>query len=315
MNIYQILVRIFTAAAVVVSLFSGDIEYRTALTILSGIYIFLFLLIPKGQSSKYVFLIVDILFISFAIYLTGQTYLSILIVPLFSEFVKDQKDVLFFSVFSSIPVLTALYISNFSEFLFIPIILAGVMGTAGLYRAFTDREKYFNELKNEMENLYIKNISFQEAMEDQSRLLELYESLKKMRENRFPLKVWIYDINERLGTDGIIFFDIANNRCYSTGDANCSKELLRYIDAPVVNFQEHRVNEILDAEKVVGITIEDRDNIYGIIFIASKLKEIDLQALQLIKDQLTLYFLELQEEPSQKNSSIGTGREKETDSD
>jgi len=312
MNVFQLLVRVFIAVAVITSLFAGDIEYSTALVLLSGIYILAFLLTPKNSTGKYLVLLMDIVFLSIAIYLTGYTSLSILVVPLFAEFVKDIKDIGYFSLLSVVPIAISLYVSGFNDYIFLPIILAGVMGIAGLYKTFADREDYFRQLKNEMENLYIKNISFQEIIDLQGKFNRLYSSLKEMREKKHPIKIWIYDINEKLGTDGIVFFDLQHNRCYSTGKTTCRKELLEYIDEPFMVFKNHPVNSMFDAPYVYVITVEDRDKVYGVFAFVSKLKEIDPQLIKMVSEQLLLYFLENSDDkPSNKNSGVASSRKEE----
>ena len=295
MGIYSTIVRFFVALSVIVSLYTGDLEYSTALTILSLIYISGYLLIPKNKNTKYLYFVIDAVFISFAVYLTGYTYLSVLIIPLFSEFVKESKDTIYFLTVSFIPVFTALYTANFSEFSFIPLIIGGLIGIYGLNQTFIQKEKYFNDLKNDMENLYIKNISYQEKISQQDKILSVYNSLKKMRKNRFPLKIWIYDINEILGSDGIMFFDLKNNRCYSTEKIQCNKEILNFIDRPFIEFKNHQVNKILNAPYVYAVTIENNKDLVGIVVFISKLKEIDKEILELIRDQLVLYSIETSE--------------------
>lgn len=292
MGIYSSILRVFIAISVVLSVYTGDIEYSTALTILAGVYIFAYFLIPKNQSSKRFFFIFDIFFISTAIYLTGYTYLSLLIIPIFTEFVKDSREIIYFSILSLIPVFVSLYVSNFTEFSFIPIIFAGTAGIFGLYKSFSDRENYFRELKNEMENLYIKNISYQEMINQQNKILKVYSSLKEMREKNFPLKIWIYDINEVLEADGLMFFDLKNNKCYSTEKINCDKEILKYIDKPVLFFKNHELNKKLNAPYVVAVTIEDKTDVYGVVIIVSKLKDIDMETVKVLKDNLVLYMIE-----------------------
>ncbi len=292
MGIYSTIVRFFVALSVIVSLYTGDLEYSTALTILSLIYISGYLLIPKNENTKYLYFLIDAVFISFAVYLTGYTYLSVLIIPLFSEFVKENKDIIYFLSVSFIPVFTALYTANFSEFSFIPLIAGGVVGIYGLNKTFIQKEKYFNDLKNDMENLYIKNISYQEKINQQEKILSVYNSLKKMREKKFPLKIWIYDINEILGSDGIMFFDLKNNRCYATEKIQCNKDILKFIDRPFLEFKNHEVNKILNAPYVYAVTIENNKDITGIVVFVSKLKDIDRDILELIRDQLVLYSIE-----------------------
>jgi len=295
MGIFSTTVRIFIALSVILSLYTGDLEYSTALTILSLIYIAGYLLIPKTKNTKYMYLLIDTIFISFAIYLTGYTYLSVLIIPLFPEFVKENRDIMYFLAVSSIPVFTALYTANFSEFSFIPLIAGGLIGIYGLNQTFIQKEKYFNDLKNDMENLYIKNISYQEKINQQEKILSVYNSLKKMRKNKFPLKMWIYDINEILGSDGIMFFDLKNNKCYATEKVQCNKDILKFIDKSFLEFKNHEVNKILSAPYVYAVTIEDKKDVSGIVVFVSKLKDIDKDLLELIKDQLVLYSIEITE--------------------
>lgn len=292
MGIYSTVVRFFVALSVIVSLYTGDLEYSTALTILSLIYISGYLLIPKNKNTKYLYFVIDVVFISLAVYLTGYTYLSVLIIPLFSEFVKESKDIIYFLTVSFIPVFTALYTANFSEFSFIPLIIGGLIGIYGLNQTFIQKEKYFNDLKNDMENLYIKNISYQEKISQQDKILSVYNSLKKMRKNRFPLKIWIYDINEILGSDGTMFFDLKNNRCYSTEKIQCNKEILNFIDRPFIEFKNHQVNKILNAPYVYTLTIENNKDLTGIVVIVSKLKDINKDQLEMISDHLILYSIE-----------------------
>ncbi|NPA57771.1 MAG: hypothetical protein GXN94_00610 [Aquificae bacterium] len=312
MSIFQFLVRVFIALAVASSLFMGKIEYSTALALLSGIYILAFLLIPKNATSRYIILLMDVVFLSLSIYLTGYTYLAFLVVPLFAEFVRDWKDTIYFLLLSAFPVAVALFVSGFNDYTVVPITVAGLLGTAGLYKTFADRERYFRHLKNEMENLYIKNISFQEMVDRLGKLKEVYSSLKKLRKEKLPLKLWIYDINEKLGTDGIVYFDFINHKCYSTGEAVCKKELLQHIDSPFLVFRNHQVNDLMEAPFVYALTVEDRDRVYGILIFVSKLKEVDQQLLEVVGEQLFLYFIENSDQkPSDKDSGIAAGGEGE----
>jgi len=165
MNIYQIIVRVLISGGVLLSLYTGSFDYATALAILSIIYFFSYIILPKSKNSRYLFLIIDVIFISIAIYLTGNAYLSLFVIPLFSEFVRDIKEIGYFFLLASSPLMISLYVSNFSELTIIPILLAGLAGVYGIYKTFVDRDNYYKQLKTEMENLYIKNISFQEKIE------------------------------------------------------------------------------------------------------------------------------------------------------
>ncbi|MDQ7056872.1 MAG: hypothetical protein Q9M89_10705 [Persephonella sp.] len=310
MNIFQILIRFFIAFTVILATLNGNVDYSGALFSLSGMYFLSYLLVPKNTNTKYLFLLFDIFFISISTYLTGYVHLSMLTVPLFVEFVRNYRDTLYFLSLSSIPLFISSYISYFSEFTFLSTTLAGLIGIYGLYSSFSKIEKDFKEAKNEMENLYIKNISYQEKIQQQEELLSILKSLKKMREEKIPLKLWIYDINEILGIDGIVYFDFLNSRCYSTEKVKCEKDALKLIEGDFELYQNHDINRIFNAPYVFAITIGKGEEIDGVLFFVSKLKPLNAEVIKIIKDQLNLYMLELSAEKiSQKDSSITASRE------
>ncbi len=315
MEFFPVLIRLFIALTVIIVAFTGDIEYDVALFSLSGVYLISYFLIPKTNNTKYIFLIIDTLFISISIYLTGYIHLSMLIVPLYYEFVKEKKDSVYFLILASVPVLISLYVSYFSEFAIIPLTIAGLTGIYAIYYSYSSIENYFKKLKDEMENLYIKNISYQEKIEQQEQILKILKSLNKMREEKIPLKLWIYDINEILGTDGIVYFDLLNSRCYSTEKVKCEKDALKIIEGDFQFYHNHDINRIFNAPYVCGITIGKGEEIDGVLFFVSKLKPLNPETVKIIKDQLDLYMLELSAEKiSQKDSSITASRQEETDS-
>ncbi len=315
MEFFPVLIRLFIALTVIIVAFTGDIEYDVALFSLSGVYLISYFLIPKTNNTKYIFLIIDTLFISISIYLTGYIHLSMLIVPLYYEFVKEKKDSVYFLILASVPVLISLYVSYFSEFAIIPLTIAGLTGIYAIYYSYSSIENYFKKLKDEMENLYIKNISYQEKIEQQEQILKILKSLNKMREEKIPLKLWIYDINEILGTDGIVYFDLLNSRCYSTEKVKCEKDALKIIEGDFQFYHNHDINRIFNAPYVCGITIGKGEEIDGVLFFVSKLKPLNPETVKIIKDQLDLYMLELSAEKiSQKDSSITASRQEEADS-
>ncbi|MBK3332360.1 hypothetical protein GWK41_04670 [Persephonella atlantica] len=315
MNIFQALIRFFIAITVVLATINGNIEYSGALFSLSGIYFLSYLLVPKNPNTKYLFLLFDILFISISTYLTGYVHLSLLTVPLFVEFVRNYRDTVYFLALSCVPLFVSSYVSYFSEFTFLTITLSGLIGIYGLYHSLSNIEKQFKEAKNEMENLYIKNISYQEKINQQDKILKILKSLNKMREEKIPLKLWIYDINEILGTDGIVYFDLLNSRCYSTEKVKCEKDALKIIEGDFQFYHNHDINRIFNAPYVCGITIGKGEEIDGVLFFVSKLKPLNPETVKIIKDQLDLYMLELSAEKiSQKDSSITASRQEETDS-
>lgn len=302
MSIYQAGIRLLIVIGIIISLYSGDFDYTPAITLLAIIYFFSYVLIPKGKNTKYLFLLVDIAFLSIGIYFTGNSYLVLFLVPLFTEFVRESKEIVYFLFSSAIPLYLALYTSNFSD-LSIPLILAaGFFGIAGLYLAYKQKDKYFEELKNDMENMYIKNISFQEKIEQIEKKLRIYNFLETLRERKFPLKLWIYDLNELLGTDGIILFDFEKNKCFSTGNVECNKDILKYIEKPFQKFENTEINHIFNAPYIYSVILDDGKNPVGAMIFISKLKDINPDFIKIVKEQLTLYFLESNKPNSEEES-------------
>ncbi|WP_297454965.1 hypothetical protein [Persephonella sp.] len=316
MNIYQIIIRILISGGVLLSLYTGAFDYATALAVLSIIYFFSYIILPKGKNSKYMFLIIDTIFISIAVYLTGNAYLSLFVIPLFSEFVKDIRDIGYFFLLSASPVMISLYVSDFSELTIVPILFAGLVGIYGLYKTFIEKDSHYKELKQEMENLYIKNISFQEKIEQLSKKEQLYQSLKKLRDNRFPLKIWIYDLNEIMGTDGVIFFDFTEHKCYSTGKVECNKDILKYIQEPVQKISSQEINEEKGFPHITASFIDINGEPVGALIFFSSLKDINLSDIEFIREQLILYFLENSgKEISKEDSGITSGGKEKAEGD
>ncbi|WP_457642327.1 hypothetical protein [Persephonella sp.] len=296
MILYHILIRLFIVAGIIAALYVGNIEYKTALSILSVIYLFLHILInfPEEKNiSKYISFIIDISFLSFMIYMTGLPYLAVFILPVFVDFLSDKKDIFLYTIGTFIPTGISLYISNLSEFLFIPLILGGMAGMLKLRQTFKEKERYFREQKDAMENLYLKNIAYEEKIDQYNKILSVLKSLQILKDKELVFQGWLFELNEILSADGIIFFDFKDQKCMSTNDIPCEKEILKFITDNIQEFEESSVNEILKHNYVVSILIGDGEKIYGVLVIAYKFKtEIEKDIYRLIIDYLKCYLSE-----------------------
>ncbi len=296
MIIYHILVRLFITTGVTAALYIGNIEYKTALTILSVVYLFLHILInfPEEKDiSKYISLTVDVSFLTFMIYMTALPYLAVFILPVFSDFLHNKKDILLYTLLGTIPVGTSLYISNFSEFLFIPLILGGMAGMIKLRQIFIQKERYFRQQKDEMENLYLKNIAYEEKLDQYARLFSVIESLQKLKDGKLFFQGWLYELDEILSADGVAFFDFNERKCISTSGIKCEKEILKYVTDPIQEFKESPVNELLGSEYVVTLLIENNETISGVLIIAYRFKiEKREEIYRIILDYLRCYLKE-----------------------
>jgi len=294
--IYHILVRLFITTGVTAALYIGNIEYKTALTILSVVYLFLHILInfPEEKDiSKYISLTVDVSFLTFMIYMTALPYLAVFILPVFSDFLHNKKDILLYTLLGTIPVGTSLYISNFSEFLFIPLILGGMAGMIKLRQIFIQKERYFRQQKDEMENLYLKNIAYEEKLDQYARLFSVIESLQKLKDGKLFFQGWLYELDEILSADGVAFFDFNERKCISTSGIKCEKEILKYVTDPIQEFKESPVNELLGSEYVVTLLIENNETISGVLIIAYRFKiEKREEIYRIILDYLRCYLKE-----------------------
>ncbi|WP_456401743.1 hypothetical protein [Persephonella sp.] len=267
--------RLFITVGVIAAIYVGNIEYKHALSILSLIYLFLHILInypEEKEISKYISIFIDVSFLTFMIYMTGLPYLAVFILPVFSDFLYSKKDIGIYTILAVIPVGTSLYISNFSDFLFIPLILGGMAGMLKLRQVFIKKEKYFREQKDEMENLYLKNIAYEEKIDQLNRLFSTLESLQKLKDGKLTFQGWLYELNEILSTNGIVFFDFTERKCISAGEIDCNKEILKYITDTIQEFEDSSVNELLNSDYTVSILIENEDSILGILVIAYKFK-------------------------------------------
>ncbi len=275
---YSVLVRVFIVLGIAIAIYFGNIEYGNALILMSLVYLFLYFIIFDYEEKtwlKYIFLIIDMIFITLMIYLTGFTYLSVFIIPIISDFINDKKEIVLFSLASLIPIGMSLYISNFTDFLFIPLILGGISGALKLKVLLNKKEKEIKKLKEDAEEIYIQNIKLQDKLEENRKILETLRLLKSLQKREISLKQFIYILKEIIEADDIVFFDYINAKCISTDKSKCDKSVLKYIKENPQVFTKGIINEKFDSEYVVSVVLEKEENIIGVLFIVFKLKPKD----------------------------------------
>ncbi len=143
-----------------------------------------------------------------------------------------------------------------------------------------------------MENLYIKNIAFQEKIEEYKDISSIYTIMNKLKDKKINIQSWLYGIYEELNTDGIVFFDFKGNKCINIGNGKCDKELLKYITEEIDILEDTPVNEKLGSAKVVSILCEQDGNI-NCVLLFSYIGDLNdnFEKFKIIKDYLTLYYL------------------------
>ncbi len=275
---YSVLVRVFIVLGIAIAIYFGNIDYGKPLILMSLVYLFLYFIIFDYEEKiwlKYIFLIIDMLFITLMIYLTGFPYLSVFIIPIISDFINDKKEIIFFSLASLIPIGMSLYMSNFTDFLFIPLILGGISGALKLKVLLNKKEKEIKRLKEDAEEIYIQNIKLQDKLEENKKILETIRLLKSLQKGEISLKQFIYILKEIIEADDIVFFDYINAKCISTDRNKCDKSVLKYINENPQVFTKGVINEKFDSEYVVSVVLEKEENIIGVLFVVFKFKPKD----------------------------------------
>ncbi len=294
--IYSFFIRFFVVLGVISSLLIENVEYKSALIILSIIYLLFFSIIAitsEGKRSiKFIFYGVDTLFLSFIIYVTGLTYLSTFVIPFFSEFTEGKEDYIFYGTFSIVPIGLSLYLSNFSDYIFIPLVISGLIAMYKLKKEYEERELYYKKLKSQMEELYKENLSFQEKFEENKAQMEIIPTLQETLQGELGFKEALYQLNDYLKSSGIAFIDFLEHKCIAVGNSECKKELLAYVKDEIQIIDSEEINEEIDAERVYSLVINDkRDMVFGILFILfNEKKTVNPKFLRVIKDYMDFYF-------------------------
>ncbi len=304
--IYSFFIRFFVVLGIISSLIIENVEYKSALIILSIIYLLFFSILSitseKKKNMKFVFYGIDTIFLTFIIYITGLTYLSTFVIPFFSEFLEGKEEHIFFSIFSVIPVGIALYLSNFSDYIFLPLIIAGLTAIFKVKKEFNEKEWYFKKLKTQMENLYMENLSLQEKIHENQAHMEVIPTLQALLKEELNLKETLYQLNEIFRTKGMAFIDFMNHKCISIGDGECKKEALAYIKDEIQIIDAKEILEMFKAKKIYSVVINDKESIvFGILLlIFEEDKTVEPRLLRIIKDYLDFYFASKAEKKEDK---------------
>ena len=293
---FSALIRLFIVIGIILAIYLSKLEYTIPLALLSVAYLILFFIIEPEEKSllKYIFLLIDITFLSSVIFLSGLPYLSVFIIPLFSDFMRTKKDLIIFTILSTVPIGLSIYMSNFKDLLFIPLILGGVVGFFKLEANYNKKEKRFKKLKKDMEEVYIQNIKFQDILEEQKKLISVLKLLKMLKNKELRFKEFLFRLKENLNADGIVYFDYINSRCISTDNSKCEKAVLKYITKDLQIFENSVVNEILKGGYIGSIVFEQNGKFSGVLFIVYKIKPRDNSNIyETIRDYINLILCEI----------------------
>jgi hypothetical protein len=294
--IYSFFIRFFVVLGIISSLIIENVEYKSALIILSIIYLLFFSILvitSEGKRNlKFIFYAVDIAFLSFMIYITGLTYLSNFVIPFFSEFTEGKDEYTYYGILSVIPIGLSLYLSNFSDYIFLPLILSGLTAIYKVKREFEEKEWHFKKIKSQMDKLYRENLKLQEEILENQVSIELLPVMQSIIKQELSLKEGLFELNEYFRAKGIALIDFVNHKCISVGDAECKKESLAFIKDEIQVLTSKETVEALNCKKAYSIVISNKEDlVYGILFI---LFDDDIQInenlLRVIKDYLDFYF-------------------------
>ncbi len=294
--IYSFLIRFFVVLGVIASLLIENVEYKSALIILSIIYLLFFAILAitseRKKSLKYIYYAIDVAFLTFIVYVTGLTYLSNFVIPFFSEFVENKEEYVYYGILSLIPVGEALFISNFSDYIFIPLILSGLVAIYKVKRDYEEKEWFYKKLKSQMEKIYKENLKLQEEILENQEMINILPSLQKVLKGELSFKEALFELNEYFKAKGIFFIDFIHHKCIAIGDTDCHKEALAFVKDEIQLHSSDELKEILQSQNVYSIVINNKDDIvYGILFILFEDKvQIPDRILNIVKDYFDFYF-------------------------
>ncbi len=292
--IYEILIRFIIALSVIYVSFSLDLEYKIASSILATIYFFQYLIMLPFQNGKvyrYINFIIDIAFISLYTYLFQNPYFALFVLPFSIDFLRSKIDFNVYLFLSFIPLLIGFYISGFSDILHIFIYSSVFLGIFKMFKITEQSKSYIDSIKEKMENLYIKNLVYQDKLEQKSNLINLIKLSQKLKNKKITLKSWIFGLYDMLNADGILLFDLKKRKCINIGDAECNKDVLKYITDPFEIITDSPINEKLNAKVVVSLTSEINNNLNAVcLFLYDEELTDNEQIFEILKNYLDLYY-------------------------
>jgi len=299
MHKYSILARFFIIIGIIWAIHILNIEYSQFLILLSLAYFVGFLILVPSEEKKiikYLLLILDIAYITAIIYLTGLPYVAVFILPLLTDFMDDTKDIVIFSVLSAIPVGLSLYLTNFTDLLFIPLILGGAVGFFKLKALLMAKEKYFNNLKLDFEDIYIKNLKLQDSLEKKKEFFNFLKLLKRFRNKEIKFRDFLVNLKEYFKADNIMFFHHLSGKCIKIKNSDCNPKVFEYITENPQLFSNSVVNELLNSDYVLTLVIEYKGKPIGtLIFLFKNRPNINDKYIEALLDNFRLFYLEAEE--------------------
>ncbi len=292
--IFDFTLRIIVSITVSFFIFYENFDYRVSFLSLVIFYIFLFFMVSvflrQTLIYKYLTFFIDALFISIFVYLSSYPEIALFMFPLMFNFINNKGDIVVASLFTVLPVSTAVYISALSEVIFIPLYLAFITAVFGVYYRLRREKGSIDKIKEYAEKLYSENLKLQDEFEK----CETYENLLKIS-NRFlnkklDINTYLANIYELTTCIGIIFYDFEKKKCVSIGDIECKKDIPKYL-LPGFNILENtKINSLLDTPIVIVISVEKQENLTGfILFCYEFLNEKEETLLNTVNSYIKAY--------------------------
>jgi hypothetical protein len=229
-------------------------------------------------------------------------YIAVFILPLLTDFIEDTRDLIVFSILSAIPVGLSLYLTNFSDLLFIPLILGGAVGFFKLKAIMLAKEKYFNDLKLDFEDIYIKNLKLQDSLERKREFLNFLNLLRRFRKKEIKFKDFLINLKEYLKADNILFFHHVSGKCVKIKDIPCDTKIFEYITENPQLFSNSPVNKMLNSDYVLTLVIEYKNKPMGtFLFLYRNRPNINDRYIETLLDNFKLFYLEVEEKKGKKD--------------
>ncbi len=264
------------------------IDYKIPFLILNLFYIssvFLIISFYKGKLFKVLMFFIDVIFISIFSYLTSYPEISLFIFPLAVNFLENKKDIILFSVLSLVPLSLGLYISGFSEIIFIPIYIAFILSFLNFYKKLSIEKKVINEIKKDMESIYTENLKLQEYLYEYQAYKNIINLINDLEDRNISLEGFLSAIYNETNTKGIVFYDFERRKCIAIGELDCKKDIPKYLTTGFNVLEETKVNKEFLTKYIISCSIENKNHIYG--FLICGYETLDDKEISLMKAVLT----------------------------
>jgi len=249
-----------------------EIEFKEIYFIIPVFYIFIHFLL-KSYIPNIFFIFFDAILTFFVVYFSGNPVNSLIILILFPLYLTNLKHLIVFSVFSSISVIFSFYIIGYIDISLLLLFLGFIFSFFINYRYITTLNKNINEYKLKAINISAKYNKFLKEKN------QLY--IKKLnRLNIHNPKKLLFDLYSQLNVDGVSLFDIDNSKCIHIGKGSCDKNLLKYVNENIYDFEF--------GDKIVVVIPVYKKELSKILFLFYKDKVLmeDLSNFEYIKIKL-----------------------------